>query len=60
MIAEDEARSALRVVDLIIKNGTDRGLPGRPTTPLEKHAFELGRASVLKWVCSDVPVEPTA
>lgn len=57
MITEDEARSALRMAELMVKNGVDRGCPKSPTTPLEKHAFELGRVSVLRWVCPEVPDE---
>lgn len=53
MITEDEARSALRMAELMVKNGVDRGCPKSPTTPLEKHAFELGRVSVLRWVCPE-------
>lgn len=74
MITEDEARSALRMAELMVKNGVDRGCPKSPATPLEKHAFELGRVSVLRWVLDnlrtttwvdaqmvkpDLPVEPT-
>ncbi len=57
MITEDEARSALRMAELMVKNGIDRGAPKSPTTPLEKHTFELGRLSVLKWICPDSPVD---
>ncbi len=60
MITEDEVRSAQRMAALMVKNAIDRGAPKSPTTPLEKHAFELGRLSVLKWICPDPPVEPTA
>lgn len=57
MITEDEARSALRMAELMVKNGVDRGCPTCPTTQLEKHAFELGRVSVLRWVCPEEKVD---
>jgi hypothetical protein len=41
----------------VVKHGLDCGLPKTPGTPLECHAFELGRLSALEWVLPPEPEE---
>lgn len=61
MMDQHKLETLKQNVERIVKEGTDRGAPKVPTTPLERHAFELGRLSILKWLAPDqTPFPPAA
>lgn len=55
MRTEQEVRALAVNVSRTVKEGTDRGAPAAPTTVLERHAFEVGRLSILKWMMPEPP-----